>query len=95
MLLAHPRTKGAQVVLWNDIVSHNGGISEFDIFDRFKEDVMVVAEKTWYGEQKEGQTWKSFKERIDKQWNHALGVNPVRFVESIGDIVALMMNHHH
>ena len=88
MPLAHPQTKGAQMVLWNDIASYNGGISEFDIFDRFKDGVMMVAEKAWYGEQTEGQTWESFKQRIDKQWNRAPGANPARFVESIGDIIA-------
>ena len=88
MPLAHPQTKGAQMVLWNDIASYNGGISEFDMFDRFKEGVMMVSEKTWYGEQTEGQTWENFKERIDKQWNKAGGANPARFVESVSDTIA-------
>ena len=88
MPLAHPQTKGAQFVLWNDIASYNGGLSEFDLFDRFKDGVMMAAEKTWYGEQTEGQTWEKFKERIDKQWDRAAGTNPSRFVESIGEIVA-------
>ena len=88
MPLAHPQTKGAQFVLWNDIASYNGGLSEFDLFDRFREGVMMASEKTWYGEQTEGQTWETFEERIDKQWDRAAGTNPARFVESIGDIVA-------
>jgi len=84
----HPQTQGVMFCMWHDIVAYNGGLSEFDLFDRFKEGVIITAEKAWYGKKADCDTWESFAERAHKQWNRAGGANPARFVESISGLVA-------
>jgi hypothetical protein len=86
--IAHPRSVGAQFCVWNDMTSFYGGISEFDVFDRMRDAVALVSEKTWYGEQTEGQTAESFIARAKKLGNQAPGANPARFVASETDFVA-------
>ncbi len=88
MPVAHPQTKGAEFCLWNDMTSFKTGYSWFDIFDRFKAGVALVAEKTWYGEKQEGQTYEQFMERMDALDDKVPNVNPGRHVDSIGDKVA-------
>lgn len=88
MPIAHPQTKGAEFALWNDVTTFRGGFSEFDVFDRFKDAVMITAEKTWYGEKTEGQTADEFENRVNTVENKVPGANPSRFVESKGDLVA-------
>ena len=85
MPVAHPQTKGASFALWNDMTSFRTGFSWFDIFDRLKEAVSLVSEKTWYGEDDNGQTYEEFRERVDSVQNKVPNANPGRFVESDTD----------
>jgi hypothetical protein len=50
VLKGEPKNKGAEFCVWMDTSSYNGGWSWFDAFDRFKNGVMLISEKTWYGE---------------------------------------------
>ncbi|MED3739008.1 discoidin domain-containing protein [Virgibacillus pantothenticus] len=88
MPFAHPQTKGAEFALWNDVTSFSGGLSSFDIFDRLKDAVMLVSEKTWYGEKTEGQTSGEFMERVGAVENEIPMSNPARFIRSNSEIVA-------
>lgn len=88
MPFAHPQTKGAQFCLWNDMTSFGGGFSWFDLYDRFKAGVMIVSEKTWYGEKTEGQTAAQFMARADALDDKAPKSNPGRVVDSQGDLAA-------
>ncbi len=82
MPFAHPQTKGAEFALWNDMTSFMGGLSSYDIFDRMKDAVMLVSEKTWYGEKTAGQTSEQFMERVNAVQNKIPMSNPARYVES-------------
>ncbi|MGI2295304.1 S-layer homology domain-containing protein [Paenibacillus sp. GXUN7292] len=88
MPMAHPQTKGAEFAIWNDMTSFGGGFSEFDVFDRMKPAVAIVAEKTWYGEKTEGQTAEQFLKRVEALYHTAGGANPGRYVRSDGDVIA-------
>lgn len=88
MPVAHPQTKGASFALWNDMTSFRTGFSWFDIYDRIKDAVSLVSEKTWYGEDDNGQTYAEFRSRIDAVQNKVPNANPGRFVESATDLVA-------
>ncbi len=85
---AHPQTKGGQFCVWNDMTSFGGGFSWFDIYDRFKDAVMIVSEKTWYGSKTEGQTAEEFIARADALNDKVPGANPGRVVDSISDLTA-------
>ena len=85
MPVAHPQTKGAEFALWNDMTSFKTGFSWFDIYDRIKDAVSVLAEKTWYGEDEADQTYEQFRERIDALQNKVPNANPGRYVESKTD----------
>ncbi len=87
MPVAHPQTKGAEFALWNDMTSYGGGFSWFDIYDRFKDAVMIVSEKTWYGEKTAGQTSNEFIERTKALKDVVPGANPGRVVESQDELV--------
>lgn len=87
MPFAHPQTKGAEFAIWNDNTSFNIGFSEFDIFDRVRDAVLITSEKTWYGEKTEGQTADTFMERVEALSNKVPLVNPSRYVESDGDMI--------
>jgi len=85
---AHPQTKGAQFCVWHDFPSFNGGLSEFDIFDRMRDAIPLVAEKTWHGEKTSNQTYASYAARFSKLAKRAPGGNPGRNVESKSKLVA-------
>ncbi|MDR2562230.1 MAG: family 20 glycosylhydrolase [Holophagales bacterium] len=85
---AHPQTKGVQFCVWHDFPSFNGGLSEFDLFDRMRDVIPFVAEKAWHGEKTNGQTYESYAARFSKLANRAPGGNPGRFVESASELVA-------
>ena len=88
MPIAHPQTKGAEFALWNDNTSFNIGYSEFDLFDRVKDAIMITSEKTWYGEKTEGQTSNEFMERVNALSNQVPLVNPNRYVASENEVIA-------
>ena len=88
MPFAHPQTKGAEFAIWNDMTSFKTGFSWFDIFDRMKDAVSVVSEKTWYGEREEDQSYAQFRSRIDVLQDVTPNANPGRYVSSVGDVIA-------
>lgn len=88
MPIAHPQTKGAEWAIWNDNTSFNIGFSEVDIFDRAKDAIAIVSEKTWYGEPEVGQNSDQFEQRVDSLINRAGNSNPSRYVESKDKLVA-------
>lgn len=88
MPVAHPQTKGAEFALWNDVTTYRGGFSAFDIYDRVKEAVMITSEKTWYGEQTEGQSADQFIDRVAQLQDEVPGCNPARRVDSDTALVA-------
>lgn len=87
MPAAHPQTKGAEFAVWNDMTSFRTGFSWFDIYDRFKEAVALVSEKTWYGEDEQWQTYDQFRARVDALQNKVPNANPGRYVESKDDLI--------
>lgn len=82
---AHPQMMGSESALWYD---YKTGMSEFDYFDRLYTQIMLMSEKNWCGEKREGQTGEEFLERIDRVDDYAPGANPARFVESEEECVA-------
>ncbi len=88
MPIAHPQTKGAEFCVWNDMTSFKTGFSWFDIFDRFKEGVAIVSEKTWFGEKQDGQTYEEFMARMDALDDKVPNANPGRHVDSVDSKVA-------
>ncbi|TQS75184.1 family 20 glycosylhydrolase [Ornithinibacillus gellani] len=87
MPFAHPQTKGAEFAVWNDMTSFSGGLSSYDIFDRFKDAVMLVSEKTWYGEKTDGQTAEEYMKRVSSLENEIPMSNPLRYIESETEVV--------
>jgi len=85
---AHPQTKGAQFCVWHDFPSFNGGLSEFDLFDRMRDVIPFVAEKVWHGEKTNDQTYASYAARFSKLANRAPNANPGRRIESASELVA-------
>ena len=90
MPVAHPQTKGAEFCVWNDMTSFKGGFSWFDIYDRFKAAVALVSEKTWFGEDQEGQTYEQFVARMDALDDKVPNANPGRIVDSQTEQVAAL-----
>ena len=88
MPVAHPQTKGAEFCLWNDMTSFKTGFSWFDVYDRFKDGVALVAEKTWFGEKQEDQTYEEFAQRVSALEDKVPNANPGRNVDSDSGNVA-------
>lgn len=80
----HPQLLGAEAALWNDI---KVGASEFDIFDRFRDQIMIMAEKGWYGED-DDETGDDFMARVEAVGKKTPQANPARYVESAAPLVA-------
>ena len=80
----HPQLLGAEAALWYDI---KVGASEFDIFDRFRDQIILMAEKGWYGE-KDDETGEEFISRVEAVDKKTPQANPARYVESAGNLVA-------
>ncbi|WP_455684540.1 family 20 glycosylhydrolase [Thomasclavelia sp.] len=81
----HPLMLGSEAALWNDI---KVGASEFDIFDRHRDQIMIMAEKNWYGERTAGQTGDEFMERVEKFGQFAPNANPARYIKSNSEVIA-------
>ena len=81
----HPLMLGSEAALWYDIKL---GCSEFDVFDRHRDQIMLMAEKNWYGEKTEVQnSADDFMKRVAILGDKAPGVNPDRQVESESEII--------
>ena len=81
----HPLMLGSEAALWNDI---KVGASQFDIFDRHRDQIMIMAEKNWYGEKTAGQTGEEFMERVEKFGQFAPNANPARYIRSNNEVIA-------
>ena len=88
MPVAEPQTQGAEFCVWNDMTSYKTGFSWFDIFSRFKDGVMLVSEKTWFGDKQADQTYDQFEARITTLGNKVPNANPERYVDSESKKVA-------
>ena len=89
MPAANPQIKGASFAIWNDMTSFKTGFSWFDIYDRMKDAVSLIAEKTWFGEDEPDQSYEQFRARIDALQNKVPNANPGRYVETKGsDLIA-------
>lgn len=81
----HPLLKGAEAALWYDV---NVGASEFDMFDRFRDMIMLMSEKNWYGGRTETvNSTADFMDRAATLGAKAPGVNPDRSVESESETI--------
>ncbi len=61
----HPQLQGGSFALWNDLSPSGMGFSYFDIFDRIRGQVCLMAEKTWCGEQTKRISAEDFVARYD------------------------------
>lgn len=82
---ANPHFLGAEGFFWAD---SKVGVSEFDVFDRMRDEIVLVAEKNWCGSQKDGQTGQDFVKRVAQVDRFAPDSDPARYVESIDETVA-------
>ncbi len=82
---AHPLLEGCQASIWYD---RKVGTSEFDYFDRLKDQVVFIAEKGWFGAKLENQSCEGFMQRVALFQSDVPGVNPLRKVASKSDLVA-------
>lgn len=76
---ANPHLKGAESFFWYDTKT---GMSEFDVFDRMRDAVVIISEKCWKGRETNGDTAKEFTERVSEVDQFAPGSNPAKYVES-------------
>lgn len=62
----HEQLLGGNFALWNDLYTEYSGFSIFDIFDRLRSGVCLMAEKTWCGEQTRDINASDFVSRFEK-----------------------------
>ena len=60
-----PQLKGACFALWNDLHTAYKGVTKFDIFDRLRGMVCMVAEKTWLGVETKNRSTEDFLARYE------------------------------
>ena len=72
------RLLGACFALWNDLHTTWRGVTRFDIFDRLRGMVCLMAEKTWTGLDTKKITYENFKTRYDKLSLRAGDADPGR-----------------
>ncbi len=86
-----PLLLGQDACFWYD---YKTGYSETDTFNAMKKMILIVAEKTWYGnkeadtDSEKASNAEDFINRATLLGTHAPGANPGRFVESTGNLVA-------
>lgn len=76
---SNPLMLGSEAACWYDAKT---GMSEFDIFDRTRQQIALMAEKNWSGARREGQSAEEFAARVEKLGKTAPGVNPARYIPS-------------
>ena len=72
------RLLGASFALWNDLHTSYKGVTRFDIFDRLRGMVCLVAEKTWCGLDTAKMSYDNFQARFDKLSLRAGDADPGR-----------------
>ncbi len=82
---AHPLLKGCQASIWYD---RKVGTSQFDYFDRQKDQAVFISEKGWFGARQKGQTSEAFFDRVHAYIEDVPGVNPARIVQSNTETIA-------
>ncbi|MBR6553387.1 MAG: discoidin domain-containing protein [Clostridia bacterium] len=60
-----PQLKGACFALWNDLHTSYKGVTRYDIFDRLRGMVCMVAEKTWLGVETKNRSAEEFVARYE------------------------------
>lgn len=73
-----PQLKGACFALWNDLHTAYKGVTKYDIFDRLRGMVCMVAEKTWLGVETKKRTAEDFMERYNLLSLYAGDADPGR-----------------
>lgn len=81
----HPLLRGSETTIWYD---DKVGCSEFDYFNRLKDQVMLMAEKNWFGKNLQTSTYEDFTNRIALYEATSPLANPGRYIESNGDVIA-------
>lgn len=81
----HPLLLGSESAIWYD---DKVGCSEFDYFSRYKDHVMMMAEKNWFGKNLASSSYAEFTERIEMYSDMTPLVNPGRYVKSQTDLIA-------
>lgn len=72
------RLLGACFALWNDLHTTYHGVTRFDIFDRLRGMVCLIAEKTWLGDATKNITASNFIDRYNKLSLRAGDADPGR-----------------
>lgn len=78
----HPLLLGAESAIWLDA---SCGSSHIDLFKLLKNQVMLIAEKSWFGGKKSWQTSDEFVGRVKLLANYAAGANPGRYCKAAAD----------
>lgn len=81
----HPLLRGSETTIWYD---DKVGCSEFDYFNRLKDQVMLMAEKNWFGKNLQTSTYEDFTNRIALYEATSPLANPGRYIESVGEVIA-------
>ncbi|MGN0557170.1 MAG: family 20 glycosylhydrolase, partial [Acutalibacteraceae bacterium] len=81
---SHPLLRGAEAACWYDVMA---GMSEYDIFDRAKEQILVMSEKNWCGSQRVDSA-DQFCSRLALFGKTSPLGNPARYIASAGDVIA-------
>lgn len=81
----HPLLRGSETTIWYD---DKVGCSEFDYFTRYRDQVMLMAEKNWFGKKLETSSYEEFINRIELYGDVSPLANPGRYIASDGDLVA-------
>ena len=81
----HPQLVGAEAAFWYDGAN---GQSQFDVFDRVRDQIVLISEKTWHGEKSIDQSGEEFVDRVNKVDQYAPQSNPARYVKNEAEAVA-------
>lgn len=80
----HPQNLGAEGAVWNDI---KVGSSEFDVFDRSKDQMILMAEKAWSGEKDPQRSGADFINDYNKLPKYSPGANPFRNISTNSETI--------
>lgn len=81
---SNPLMLGSEAACWYDAKT---GMSQFDIFDRTREQIALMSEKNWTGDRRDDQTAEEFISRVDKLARRSPLSNPGRNTDSESETV--------